>query len=207
MSNIPSNGNKLPPMYDDQIDMFYKKYIDIMNPYFKKLGFTPNDITTISFISGLLACYLYYKEYYILSGILIIISYFFDVMDGYYARIYKMQTTFGSYYDVTTDLIVNIIIIYLVISNKKIIKSKINIKLVIIVFLIIFILTSTYQMSCQEYYVKTTNMQYKSVGLSFLDKISCKNHSNMLYTKYFGTGFLNLFIGIVLMSHVFYTKK
>jgi phosphatidylglycerophosphate synthase len=202
-----SNGNKLPSIYDDVIDAFYKRYIDIINPYFKKLGFTPNDITTISFIVGLLACYLYYKENYILSGIFIIISYFFDVMDGYYARIYKMQSTFGSYYDITTDLIVNIIIIYLFIFNKKFIKSNINIKLVIIVFFILFILITIYHAGCQEYYVKMTNMQYKSVGLSFLDKISCKNHSNMLYTKYFGTGFLNLFIGIVLMSHVFYTKK
>ncbi len=202
-----SDGNKLPIQYDDPIDIFYKKYIYKLNPYFKNLGFTANDITTISFIFGLLSCYLYYTKYYILSGIFIIISYFFDTMDGYYARIYKMQSKFGSYYDIISDLIVNIILFYLFITNKNIIKSKINIKLIIIILIIIMILGDIYHVSCQESYTKITNKNYVSDGLSFLDTLKCKDHNIMIYTRYFGPGVTNLFIGILLILHVFFTKK
>jgi phosphatidylglycerophosphate synthase len=206
MSVSDKNGNKLPPEYDDPVDIFYKKYIDILNPYFKNIGFTPNGITTISLLFGLFACYLYYKKSYILSGVFFIISYFFDTMDGYYARIYNMQSKFGSYYDVVSDWIVILILLYLFITNKHIIKSKINIKLIIIFFIIILVLVDSYHMSCQEDYTKVTNKEYVSDGLSFLDTIKCKNHNNMIYTRYFGPGVLNLVIGILLISHFIFCK-
>jgi len=66
--------------------IFLQKYIDIINPHFKDAGMTPNMITSISLAFGLLACYLYYKSYYIFAALAYIVSYFFDTMDGYFAR-------------------------------------------------------------------------------------------------------------------------
>ena len=105
-----SQYNKLPVKYDDPLDIFFKKYIDKLIIPCKKLGFTPNMITTISFLFGLLCCYLYYKQYYIIASICYLLFYFFDVMDGYYARIYEMYSTFGSYYDVITNIFVVILL-------------------------------------------------------------------------------------------------
>ena len=40
--NDIKNGNKLPTYYDDPIDLFYKKYIDKLNPHFKKARESPH---------------------------------------------------------------------------------------------------------------------------------------------------------------------
>jgi phosphatidylglycerophosphate synthase len=199
-------GNKLPYYYDDPLDLFYKKYIDIINPYFKQLGFTPNGITTISFFFGLLACYFFYKQLYLLSGISYMISYFFDTMDGYYARIYNMKSKFGSYYDFISDQIVTITLIYLVLYNFYFSKIKINIKIFIIIFVLILICINIYHMSCQEKYTKITNEENVSEGLSFLDMFKCKNYKIMFYTRFSGPGVLNIVFSIIIILHIFLMK-
>jgi phosphatidylglycerophosphate synthase len=200
--NKPTNGNKLPDYYDDPVDIFYKeRIINIINPYFYKLGFTPNSITTISFFFGLLACYLYYKEYYVMCAIIYLISYFFDVMDGYFARIYNMKSKFGSYYDSISDNIVFLILILLFIFHKKI---SLKIKLIIIFFMFIYGYAAMYNMSCQEEYVKQTNKEYLSPGLDFVNILGkCKDYTMLKYTKFFGTGCVNIIISIIIFLHIF----
>ena len=43
---------------------------------------------------------------YILACIYYFISYFFDVLDGIYAREYNMVSEFGDYYDHIKDIVV-----------------------------------------------------------------------------------------------------
>jgi phosphatidylglycerophosphate synthase len=199
------NGNKLPTYYDDPVDLFYKKYIDILNPIFKKAEITPNMITSISFFFGLLTCYLYYKSYYVLAGLSYIISYFFDTMDGYYARIYGMGSVFGSYYDSISDNVVAFIIIYLFYIKTGFIKPWI--KPVIFCILLLFALGCIYQMSCQEKYTKKTQEEHVSDGLAFLNNVKCKDFEHMKYTRYFGTGVCTLVVSIFIIAHVFFVKK
>jgi phosphatidylglycerophosphate synthase len=204
MSDI-KNGNKLPNYYDDPVDLFYKKYIDILNPYFKNAGITPNMITSISFFFGLLTCYLYYKSYYVLAGLSYIISYFFDTMDGYFARIYGMGSVFGSYYDSISDNVVVLIIVFLFYKKTGFINS--SIKVSIICILLFFALGCIYQMSCQEKYTKKTNEEHVSDGLAFLDNVKCKDFEHMKYTRYFGTGVCTLVVAILIIGHRFFCKK
>jgi phosphatidylglycerophosphate synthase len=42
-----------------------------------------------------------------ISVIFLFISYFFDCLDGFYARSYGMVTVFGDYYDHITDWLIN----------------------------------------------------------------------------------------------------
>ena len=119
MDSKIKTGNKLPEHYDDPVDIFYKKYIDVINPHFKEAGMTPNMITTLSLVFGLLTCYLYYKSYYVSAGLSYIVSYFFDVMDGYFARIYNMGSVFGSYYDSISDNAVVLILLILFYKNPN----------------------------------------------------------------------------------------
>jgi phosphatidylglycerophosphate synthase len=197
--------NKLPIKYDDPLDVFLKKYIDKLIVPFKQLGFTPNMITTISFLFGLLSCYLYYKQYYIIAGICYSLFYFFDVMDGYYARIYKLYSTFGSYYDIISNLVVIILLFYLFITNKHI-KPK-NTKIYIFILLVLFSILMLYHTSCQEKYTQQNKNQYVSEGLSFVNMIKCNNTEKMKYTKYFGTGNNSLLVVIIIISHVFFTTN
>lgn len=204
MSADIKTGNKLPHYYDDPVDIFYKKYIDIINPHFKAAGMTPNMITSISLAFGLLACYLYYKSYYISAALAYIVSYFFDTMDGYFARIYDMGSVFGSYYDSISDNAVVLLLFILFYKNQNISGL---VKLAIVLVLVIYGFGTAYHMSCQEKYVKKTNEKHLSEGLAFLDKIQCSDSENMRYSRFFGTGVTTLVISLIIGSHVFLIKK
>jgi phosphatidylserine synthase len=197
---MDSDGNKLPEYYDDPIDIFYKKYIDLLNPHFKDAGMTPNMITTLSFLFGILTCYLYYNSYYVFAGLSYIVSYFFDVMDGYFARKYNMGSVFGSYYDVISDWLITITLSIMFFNNNKI---KINTKL--IVFILIALITSVciYHVSCQEKYIKSKNQKVINVPDAFVYN-KCYNFENMKYTRFIGTGMTALIFAMTICLHVFF---
>ena len=131
-----------------------------------------------------------------------IISYYFDCVDGYYARRYNMTSVFGSYYDIISDQIVALSLVLLFIFNKKVnLKFKI---LTLVLFLIIYFITLLH-MSCQEKYTEKNNKKYVSEGLQILKSIKCDNHNNMLYTRFVGTGMIVVIISIVIMLHKFIT--
>lgn len=204
MDEKQKSGNKLPHYYDDPVDIFYKKYINVINPYFKDAGMTPNMITTISLLFGLLTCYLYYKSHYVLAGLSYIVSYFFDVMDGHFARIYDMGSVFGSYYDSISDNAVALSLLILFYTNPR--ASFVS-KIIIFSIIAICGIGAAYQMSCQEKYVKKTNEKHVSDGLAFLDNVKCHNFEHMRYSRFFGTGVTNVVISIIIGSHVFFAKK
>ena len=204
MDSKIKTGNKLPEHYDDPVDIFYKKYIDVINPHFKEAGMTPNMITTLSLVFGLLTCYLYYKSYYVSAGLSYIVSYFFDVMDGYFARIYDMGSVFGSYYDSISDNAVVLILLILFYKNPNL---QFKYKIIIFMVLAVYGIGTVYHMSCQEKYVKETNEKHVSEGLSFLDNIKCVNFENMKYTRIFGTGVTTFAMSIIIGLHRFLTNK
>jgi phosphatidylglycerophosphate synthase len=190
-------GNKLPVYYDDVVDIQMKKWIDKINPSFKKAGFTPNGITTLSLIFGLEMCYLYYTKFYFLASICCLLSYFFDVMDGYFARLYNMGSLFGSYYDVISDWVVGILLLILFLIHKISTLSK-TIILSIGILLNLIIL---YHYSCQEQYTSKTNQSYVSKGLSFVNNVQCRDYDHMKYTRFFGTGTLFVWISFIIFIH------
>ena len=96
-------------------------------PIFRRWGFTPNTLTTASLLTGLAAigCLLALgpsaaskrttlpsrqRALAVASGFLILfwLSRYFDTMDGYYARRYKMVTPGGDWYDHVVDKVVQI---------------------------------------------------------------------------------------------------
>ena len=52
---------KIPAEYDNPIDNIILDNVEKLNPIFKEFNFTPNMITTLSLIVGLIALYLYKK--------------------------------------------------------------------------------------------------------------------------------------------------
>jgi phosphatidylglycerophosphate synthase len=59
-------------------------------------GHTPNDITTYSFLCGLLSLGLLWHGHVWGFVVLYVLSYVFDCMDGQLARAYNMVTRFGT---------------------------------------------------------------------------------------------------------------
>jgi len=175
---------KIPDKLENHIDDIIITSINMIQPYFYQLGFTPNILTTISLISWSFAMYFlinngnYYSLYMVL---LMILSYYFDCFDGNFARSYNMVTKFGDYYDHISDVSKIIIYFYFIFT---IYKSKVC---YIFPILIICLIPTLIHLSCQElYYDKPSDT------LSLL-KIFCiankKNVNSILsITRYFGCG-------------------
>ena len=164
---------------------------------------TPNKLTGISGIFGLLSIYYVYKFNYISGSLLYSISYIFDCFDGNFARKYNMVTNFGDWFDHIKDNTVVLLLIK-VIYDKKDISNNIKI-ITFIIFIILGILLIIYIDAQEKYYHSKNKILIKSKAL---EKISffINNFNHILpeqklkYLKYFGCGSFNLYIIIVLFS-------
>jgi len=111
--------SKLEDNYNSLIDSIFYNICEKIAPIFKKYNFTPNQLTTIKFLIGILAIkYLLQNNKYNFIY-LMILSYFFDCLDGFYARKYNLSSDFGAYYDSLSDWIIYGIIIYIYYKNKQ----------------------------------------------------------------------------------------
>ncbi|MCS3923086.1 CDP-alcohol phosphatidyltransferase family protein [Methanosalsum natronophilum] len=72
-------------------------------PLARIVPFSPNTITFIGLIISLLAALMFGLGELILAGLLIVLSGFFDVLDGAAARINKKMTNFGAFLDSICD--------------------------------------------------------------------------------------------------------
>tara|TARA_Y100000389_G_C17342116_1_gene453930 strand:+ start:170 stop:745 length:576 start_codon:yes stop_codon:yes gene_type:complete len=180
---------KLKEKHDNQIDNLIYNVVEILDPIFYKLNFTPNIITTLSLITGLLSGYYLYKKNLICIP-LFIISYILDCSDGYFARKYNMTSKFGDFYDHISDIIKTSIIIYLIyIRTKKKYKNK------LILLILLLSILMYYHLSLQELIY---NKQDDSSSLNLLNNYFKLNKNNIYWSKYFGCGTFILII-IILM--------
>jgi phosphatidylglycerophosphate synthase len=159
-----------------------------LNPTFYKLGITPNFITLLSFGFGLLASFLFYKDYRTVAGLFYIINYFFDCADGNYARKYKMVSKFGDLLDHVTDIVVFTIIL-LIMYNKN---SVLFINL--IPAIAVLILFTVIDIGCKEKH------KCNSETLNFT-KVYCVNNTLNSLSSYFNIGFINILIMLVILFY------
>jgi len=184
--------SKIPWYYDSPVDNILNIISDSIDPLFKITGHTPNMITTYSLICAIIGIYKLNENKVNTSIIFIILSYFFDVMDGRFARKYDMITKIGDYYDHITDILLYIGIIFIIIKNYKI-------KVVHISIFIISLSLMTVHFGCQQNMIDD---EYKQEN-EFLDtfKPMCPNNGMIKYTKIFGNGTFVL-INILLIKYI-----
>jgi phosphatidylserine synthase len=107
-------------------------------PFWRKLGITPNMLTTFCIFSSILALYFLYLRNFFGVILFIILRMYFDYVDGMFARKYKMTSKFGDKYDHIGDVLFfigYIIIIYIGTPN---IKTKVIYFSILSIFLISF---------------------------------------------------------------------
>ena len=195
---MTTSGRKIPAEYDNPIDNVILDFVEVMNPFYKKLGFTPNILTTFSVIFSVLSIFFYVKRKYVLSSIFYLISYYFDCQDGNFARKYGMETAFGDLYDHLTDILSNVSIAYLLLTNKKI---SYNYKIAYVIIVSVLLVLALYHLSCTEIYMeKNTNYGKKQVLISLLKKY-CKNETSLNYYKYFATGTYIMINAVIILLH------
>lgn len=188
--------NKIPDTYECPLDICLLKFIDTHLDTYYKLGFTPNMITTIGIIFGLLSMYNIFHSNFKIAAFLLLCAYYFDCVDGKLARKYNLQTKLGDYYDHFGDLFKIIIILYaLYKTNPTRLKN--------ITLIIIFLISS---MMIHLGYQEIIYNKNESPTLNFSKKLIefDKNPEKTIqYTRYFGCGTFILVICII----IFFWKK
>ena len=128
------------------------------------------------------------------------INYWFDCMDGYMARKYKLESEYGDWIDHISDGIGKITMLMIVLFKHNALKKKHNIKWLIIGTILYFV--GSVHMGCLERIKekKKSGLQ-KSKTLNHFQSL-CKNTEWTKYTKYFGPGIFNIAgaITAILMS-------
>jgi len=187
--------NKISTEYDNPIDVMLYNIIDSQLDFYYKLGLTPNHLTTISLISGLISVYLAYTNRFLEASILWAIAYYYDCADGKLARKFKLTSKFGDTYDHGADLLKHALMFY-VLYNKLNLKSP-KVKIIIILLLCIISLLTVSHLGCQEIISKNKDSPTLSYAKYFVFMSDCKKQTK--YTKYFSPATISLYIIIVML--------
>lgn len=184
---------KISKEYENPIDNIIIDIVDDTSDFYKKLGFTPNGLTTLSLLLGLLSSYLFYKNHNYIASILFFLAYFYDCADGHFARKYKMTSKFGDIYDHISDVIKMLVLLYVMY-----LKSKEKFFKLLPLIIILAILASTH-LGCQENIYDKDESQ----SLYGLKQLCNKDNAkqNIHVTKYFGFGTFNLIIAIIIATY------
>ncbi len=199
---------KISNEYENPIDDLLIELSDLISPFFFRLGFNPNGITFLSLITGVLSVYFLYNQKIILFAILFLASYFFDCLDGHFARKYDMVTKFGDLFDHYKDSFVAILLAVMLFYNYK--NNK-YILLAILLF-IFLIVSSSIHMGCQQVlyngiYTEDEYLDYLKKFLHELNFDTEEKCKDLIKTsRFFGAGTLNVgTIFIVIFLH--YTQN
>ena len=186
---------KLDSKYENPIVNFIYIIVEYISPFHHKIGLTPNILTTISLIIGIVSSYFIYKKQFYLGSFLYLIAYIYDCLDGYNARKYDMVTKFGDYYDHLSDLFKSILYFYVLYKlNKKLFYKIIPISILFMILLII-------HLACQEVIYEQAQSPTLELG-----NLLCKNgkedaENKIKYTRYFGAGTFTILSIIIILIY------
>jgi phosphatidylglycerophosphate synthase len=186
--------NKLPQDIDSPLDLQLYNQIDTTLHVYNKINFSPNTLTTISLLFGLSSVYAVYNDYFMIGGILFFIAYYFDCVDGKYARKYNQVTKFGDAYDHVADFTkfgLMFYVLYLKIKSKSF-KTK----TILISILVILLISAILQFGCQEYLYGGSESPTLAWTKNFVQESNCTKQ--VAYTKYFSITTFAIYICVVL---------
>jgi phosphatidylglycerophosphate synthase len=186
------DGRKIPSYIENPIDDILIRFSIKLNPFLHQLGFTPNILTTFSFLFGVAAAYSLWLNHYFLTALFILISYIFDTLDGNMARMFNMVTSFGDYYDHVTDIIQYTLLYTSLVLNKRI---PLRFKVLFISASFILLYGVYTHFGCQE---KSYNKPAAD-SLTILEGL-CANKDYIHTTKYFGMGTWIIIVCILILS-------
>ena len=182
------DNHKVPYEFDNPVDRFLLCNIgEILGEKLHKYNFTPNMITTIGAIFRIISVYYLFRGHKVIFISTAILSYFFDCLDGFYARKYNMCTELGDMYDHISDTVYHFILMYYLFyrTNLPISPNYTKIKNAII---ILFVLMLSH-FGCQECHYNNIDCDHDcpSPTLGPFKKL-CYNDNFIKFTRYFGSG-------------------
>jgi phosphatidylglycerophosphate synthase len=193
------SGRKIPREHENPIDNLL---IDISQDVGKVLHpypiFTPNFLTTVSLVVALFAVYMLKEKNYKVSSILLFVSYFFDCLDGNFARTYNMETDFGDKYDHFSDAFKIVAVAYVIVLSSL----RYNTKFWFAVVYLVIMFFSFVQIGCQE----VAHGGNHSSSLS-LFKSLCFSDQQIMWARYLGCGTGQLIVCIIIYNLKWLNKR
>jgi len=95
------------------LSRFRDRANDLLRPVAEAIaraGVSPNTLTFIGFLVGLLAAFFFSRGEQLLAGVVILLAGFFDIIDGAVARVLGRETAFGGVLDSVVDRYVDFLI-------------------------------------------------------------------------------------------------
>ena len=171
------------------IDEGFYQISDKVCPYLKKYKITPNEITSVGLILGLIAVYFIFSKKYLMGLLFFWLCFFSDCLDGHYARKYGMCTKFGDYYDHFRDIFIITLVI-------MIIWVRTTNRVIFTILLSIFLYLMLMHIGCQE--LQTKFKDHNNCLKPFCKL--CPDPNFAKYTRYFGCGTFMLLLSFFIVG-------
>jgi archaetidylinositol phosphate synthase len=89
----------------------FMKYLEPIADIFVRLRITPNQISTLALIAGIVCAYLFFQRQFVLGSLFLLLSAIFDLIDGSVARKTNAHTNFGAVFDWIVDKYVDALVL------------------------------------------------------------------------------------------------
>ena len=187
--------DKLPFSLNNPIDTLLIQLSNCINPLLYALRITPNTITLFSFLFILLSMKYLYHDNYAMFCVFYALSYWFDCIDGNYARTYGLTSNIGDWLDHITDITGFIGVIVIVCIKYTIPISY------IILFVVTFFLLLWFT-GCQEKY---SNFEHSDSLQGLQSLCTGDPRTTLPYLRWFGFATFNIII--LIMIYCLHKKK
>lgn len=173
---------KIPGQMENPIDNVLLYLCDQSMEFFHSMHFTPNMLTTIGNLFRFISVYCVFNDYKLLFVLFYLLGYYFDCLDGFYARKYKMTSKFGDYYDHFSDILFNVVLVYYIFFVSTL-PDQDYYWIAVILYILLFMLMNI-NMGCQQIIKK------KEPSGELLDLFNplCVSPDMIYWTRYFGSG-------------------
>lgn len=186
--------NKLQSHHECPIDILLLNIIDTHLDAYHSLDISPNMVTTLSIICGIISAYNILHHHFKTAALFFTIAYYFDCVDGKIARKFNQVTVFGDYYDHFGDIFKVLIVLYALYISNPIVFNKIK------YFILVLFMGMLIHLGCQEKIyedIEPNQSPYLSIFKNIihekLDPVQCIH-----YTKYLGCGTFMFFMGLLI---------
>jgi phosphatidylglycerophosphate synthase len=196
-----SNPDKVTSDLENPIDAWILRHSARLLPALRRTGHTPNLLTTYSFLCGLGAVWCLREESVVGFVVFFAASYFFDCLDGQFARRYKMTSVFGDLYDHATDLIVYALIVLTVVQRRPAALTH-PVTLTIAALALVGLLVN---IGCQQHLHHRNNPDRQWETLDALQCL-CLHADLVKLTRFMGYATFNL-LTVVLIVVVFSVRQ
>jgi phosphatidylglycerophosphate synthase len=192
---VNKNKSELNSPFDNILNSIAESQLN----FYYNLNFTPNILTTLSLLTGIGCIYAVYKDSYILAAILWLISYFYDTIDGKFARKYNMTSKFGDYYDHISDITIALGVSIMLFYKISAIKENKYFLIKSVIFFGILCILAYIHIMCQEM-ITTSKESHILKSINVLPKFNKKTcYDYIKYLRFFGIGTLILILGIYML--------